>query len=152
MLQLSLLENIIKDEQKKHEEKREAALKAANIRSDLLQKMGTRTGLFEHTAESMAEKQKLHKFILLCTYDHDTDERKFDSKEEYQEFLNDFPDLGSALYKEAYFFDYELPEDVSETWAEVQFLRDDVRAQAEEADNKNKKKAIKKRSTKKIKK
>ena len=55
MLKLTLLESVIKDKEKKLTERRDAALKAANLRSDLLQKMNVRTGLFDHTAESMAE-------------------------------------------------------------------------------------------------
>ena len=145
MLKLSLLETVIKDKNKDKTERREAALKAANIRSDLLQKMDIRTSLFEHTAEYMAEQQKLHKFIILCTCKEEDDERLFDTKEEYQDFLNEYPVLGSSLYKEAYFYDYELPEDISESWAEVQFLREDIEEEKANKENKPKKKTRKKK-------
>lgn len=146
MLRISLSENVINDHEQKMDDRREAALKVANMRSELLQKMSTRTNLFDHTAESMAEQQKLHQFIILCTYNEEDDERMFASKEDYQNFLNANKDAGSEIYREAYFFDYELPEDISETWAEVQFLKEDIKEQ-ENAQTKVKKKA--KRKTKK---
>ena len=144
MLKLTLLENVIKDEKKDVKERREAALKAANLRSDLLQKMNVRTGLFDHTAESMAEQQKLHKFIILCTYREEDDEKFFDNRDDYQTFINNNGDSASALYKEAYFYDYELPEDISESWAEVQFLKQDLENQTKEPEKKKRKKRIKK--------
>lgn len=125
MLQLSLLEHLILDEKQEKKNRREAALKAAKMRAELLKKMNTRTTLFDNTAESLAEQQKFHKFILLCTRKTENDELLFNDRDEYQEFLDNYNTAGSTLYKEAYFWGYDLPEDISDSWAEVKFLKSD---------------------------
>lgn len=125
MFEISLLERVIRNESESatEDERREAALKATKLRSDLLRKMGTRTSLFEQTAEQMAEEQKIHKYILLCCRRKDDEERFFDSREEQQQFANNEAEEMSTIYREAYFFDYNLPEDISQDWEEVKYLK-----------------------------
>lgn len=164
MFNLTLLESVINDDKKDIEERRKSAQDAASLRAELLDKMNVKTSLFDHTAESMAEKQKLHKFILLCTCNKEDDELYFSDGESYQNFLNENPDAGSELYREAYFYDYNLSQDISESWAEVKFLKDQAKEEIESekekekeeqqedslTDKKNDKKTSKKKSKKKV--
>ncbi len=152
IFKLKLLETVITDEKEDNKKRKESAFEATQVRADLLQKMNIRTGLFDHTAESMAEEQKIHKYILLCCRTVEDDERLFDSREEQQQFSNDNNEIMSTIYRKAYFFVYNLSDDISADWAEVQFMKtvaDEIKKEAEEAqDNQETKKVVTKKKKK----
>lgn len=82
-----------------------------------------RTELFRSSAEGMAEEQKIHKLIELCCIKKDSEDRMFDNYDSYVQFLEEYPESASIILREAYFFVYNLPEDVAKDWAEVKYSR-----------------------------
>lgn len=140
MVQIALLEIVIKDETKEEKERADAALKTTKLRSDLLQKMNVKTGLFDSTAEQMADEQKTYKYILLCCRQEEDDEKFFESRQQQQDFANNYRDQMSFIYRRAYFFSYNLPEDITSEWAEVQFLKNIAEKEAKKLNEKQPKK------------
>jgi hypothetical protein len=112
----------------------------ATMRADLLKKISERTDLFYNTAEGLANEQRMHKFIEICCYRGDDDDPMFDNRNAYSLFSVEYKDVLSEIYKQAYYFEYGMPDDISQTWAEVQWL------------NKNKDKPINKTKAKRSKK
>lgn len=94
-----------------------------NLRNEHLGLIGTRTSLFNNTAEGAANEQRMHKFVELCCYKEEENERFFDGHDAYVNFLMEQHDAESEIYKQAYHFEYGLPEDISAGWAEVEWLK-----------------------------
>lgn len=146
------------------------ALKLASnlntLRAQMMSRIGDKQELFANTAEGLATEQKMHTFIERCCVYKDSGERFFTNLIAYKEFVADDPDQMSLIHKEAYFYEYRLPEEIARDWAEIEFvdrLNDEVsKIKAAEtahkaADKKtrttkkkvNKKKTAKKKTTKK---
>ncbi|MHA2111272.1 MAG: hypothetical protein ACXADW_11475 [Candidatus Hodarchaeales archaeon] len=124
MIELTALEDLLRSKDVDEKAKNEAAVKATALRIKLVKLNRTKTDLFENTAESFAEEQKIHKFIQLCLRTEDGDESYFSDLGHYEKFARDYRDVLSLIYRKAYFYDYNLPEDLTADWEEVKYLND----------------------------
>lgn len=97
--------------------------KLAELRADLLRRISERTDLFYNTAEGLANEQRMHKFIELCCHRSNVKEKFFEGREDYRNFSVEYREVLSEIYKQAYYFEYGMPDDISDTWAEVKWLK-----------------------------
>jgi len=125
-----MLDKTSKDYEKSGEisdEDRDNALELVHLisleRAELSKMINKRTEIFSNTAESQANEQKMHKFAELCCYHKETDQRFFEDHEQYTEFLAENQTVASEIYKETYYFEYGLPEDLTSEWSEIKFLK-----------------------------
>lgn len=146
MLEIGAMEDILRDKEVEGDVKKEAAIKASSLRVKLLKLNKTKSDLFENTAEAFAEEQKLHKFIMLCLRGEDDDVKFFNGQQQYEEFARDNRDALSTIYRKAYFYDYNLPEDITADWEEVKFLN----SIKDERDKDEKKITTKKKTKKRV--
>lgn len=129
-LKIAQLETIVKaflqgsnPEEKNEDDINNMVTELMTLRNDHLTLIGTRTSLFRQTAEGAADEQRMHKFVELCCYRSEDEEKLFGSHDEYINFLMEQHDAESEIYKQAYMFEYGLPEDISAGWAEVEWLK-----------------------------
>ncbi len=101
----------------------ELFLNVTELRAQLNARLFEQQEAFSQTAEGLAAEQKMHLFIALCCIDKETDERYFESFDQYKLFVRTHPDQMAEIHKEAYFFEYRLPEDIAEDWGEIQFAK-----------------------------
>jgi hypothetical protein len=123
-------------------------LELAKLRNKFLDRINEKTDLFESTAESMADKQKMHKFIELCLRKTEDSSAFFENRESYETFVEEHHVLLSQFYKEAYFFEYGIPDDLSADWGEVKYLKqksEDAQKKVDELKSKKSSKARKKK-------
>lgn len=103
----------------------EALKLAGNIntmRAQMMSRIGDKQELFSNTAEGLATEQKMHTFIRLCCIDADTGERFFRDLDHYKQFVADEIDAMSEIHREGYFYEYRLPEEIAQDWAEIEFV------------------------------
>jgi hypothetical protein len=103
-------------------------------RNDLLAEMNKRTELFENTAEGVADQCRIYKMIYYCLLDEDGN-RFFSTEEEFEQFTEKYPSAISYMYRKAYFFQYDVDENVSDRWAEVQYLKERADSLKEDLEN-----------------
>ncbi len=107
----------------KHTDNLKLVQRATDLRTELMRLIQTKTDLFSNTAEALAGEQKMHKFIELCLISCDTQERYFNSREHYETFSRGQSVALSTIVKNAYFFEYGMPDDLTAGWAELSYLK-----------------------------
>lgn len=113
-------------------------------RAELFELIGRKTELLSNTAEGMANEQKVFKYISLCLCSEDGTSL-FSGQEELEKYSTENRDDFSEIVQEAYCLVYGIDndKDITEDWAEVQFLSN------VSEDKEPKKKSPKKKSPKK---
>ena len=99
------------------------ATELSKKRNDLMEKMNRRSQLFENTAEGIADQCRVYKMVYYCLLDEDG-ERFFDSEEEFESFSEQYPTAISYIYRKAYFFQYDVDENINDRWEEVKYLKE----------------------------
>ena len=114
-------------------------------RAELFELIGRKTELLSNTAEGMANEQKVFKYISLCLCSEDGTSL-FSGQEELEKYSTENRDDFSEIVQEAYCLVYGIDndKDITEDWAEVQFL-----SNVSEDKEPKKKKSPKKKSPKK---
>ncbi len=126
---LAKLESIL-NQGEGDEGKMEIVEKMSEMRKDLVDLSVARTQLCSHSAEYYAMEQRMLCLVSLCTY---SGESKFFDGIDFNAFACDFPDELSEILKNAYVFQYDNPEDITEQWGEMKYLKDLSEKQAAEA-------------------
>jgi len=108
------------------------------MRNELVNHITQRTTMFSNTAEGIANEQRMHKVVELCLCQKEDNDHYFETTESYKKFVETHPDELSEIYKQAWLFEYSIPENTSESYPEIQVLREltekeIAEAQAEEA-------------------
>ncbi|MCK5610113.1 hypothetical protein KAR91_50030 [Candidatus Pacearchaeota archaeon] len=126
------------------------------LRAQMMSRIGDKQELFANTAEGLATEQKMHTFIERCCVYKESGEKFFANLNIYKEFVAEDPDQMSLIHKEAYFYEYRLPEEIARDWAEIEFvdrLNDEVSkvkaAETAQRASSKKTRTIKKKATKK---
>lgn len=122
-VQIALLEKTINDDALKDEDRMKAVEKISALRAELFELIGERTNMFSNTAEGLANEQRMHKFAELCCFDKTTNQPYFNDYEAYQKFVSEHATELSEIYKQGYLFEYALPEDITESWSEIKYLK-----------------------------
>lgn len=98
--------------------------KIQESRNSMLELLSRKTDLFSNTAEGMANEQRIYKFVTLCLVEEDG-MVLFGSDAELEAFSQnnkeDFETVMRAAYALTYGVDSE--KDITEDYAEVQFLQ-----------------------------
>lgn len=117
-------------------------------RAELFELIGRKTELLSNTAEGMANEQKVFKYISLCLCSEDGTSL-FSGQEELEKYSTENRDDFSEIVQEAYCLVYGIDndKDITEDWAEVQFLSN-VSEDKEPKKKSPKKKTQKKKSSK----
>lgn len=130
-LQISLLESIVKNEDNKRsiEEIRKAAKDLSAKRSDMIEMISRKVDITSRSAEGYANQQKIHKLIELCCVEKtkEGDIRLFNGRKDYEEFVENNPDVLSQIVRNAYYFEYGDPEKMSKEWPEYKFLQEEIK-------------------------
>jgi hypothetical protein len=100
--------------------------------------------IFSNTAESLADVQKMHKFVEICAYLAEEDEPLFETRDEYVQFTAEEREAASAIFLKSYEFEYGSPDKISEGWLEVEGERE-LRKLSEKSDKPRKKKPAKRK-------
>lgn len=150
-IQIAALEHAISNpaDDAKPEQLDKCVAQISELRGKFLEKINTKTELFSNTAEGMATEQKMHKFVELCLLRVSDDRRFFDSMEQYEKFAEEHRDELSEIYKQAFFYEFGMPEDITANWPEVKYLknrREALEKQAQEESEKTTEKKAKKRA------
>ena len=118
-------------------------------RSSMFELISRKTELLSNTSEGMANEQKVFKYISLCLCTEDG-HRIFDSEESLEKYAVDNRDDFSTVVQKAYSLVYGIDseKDITEDWAEVQFLSN-ISADEHKPKEQKKKKSPKKRTPKK---
>ncbi len=122
------------------------------IRAEMMSKIGDKQELFANTAEGLATEQKMHTFIARCCIVKDSGDRFFKDMEAYKRFVSEDPDQMSLIHKEAYFYEYKLPEEIAGEWAEIEFvdrLNEEVKKKNTKKNSRKTKRKAAKKTTKK---
>lgn len=117
-------------------------------RAELFELIGRKTELLSNTAEGMANEQKVFKYISLCLCSEDGTSL-FSGQEELEKYSTENRDDFSEIVQEAYCLVYGIDndKDITEDWAEVQFLSN-ISEDKEPKKKSPKKKTQKKKSSK----
>ena len=141
-LEIAAMDRQLQEKKMVRKKKMDLAIDLSKKRGKLLNKVGCKTELLSNTAEAMSNDQRMHKFVELCCF-KDNDESFFTSRELYETFVQEHPAELSEIYKQGYMFDYKLPEDMEQDWAEVQYVKslaeEEVKKQEAAAAKKEKK-------------
>ena len=139
-------------EEKDSDALRKEVIELTNKRNEFITKINVKSLLFDSTAESMAERQKVHRFIQLCLRTAENN-KFFEDESDYGSFVEEQNDVLSEIYKQAYYFEYGLPDDLSAGWAEVEYYKkiaeDSKKKEKPETFRQKKLKAADKKKTKK---
>ena len=150
---IGILETIIENDKgsASEQEMEDAILALEKLRTKALEFVAKRNEVLDNTAEGFAEEQKIHKFIEMCLKDTASGESLFSNVSEYEKFLNENPDSGSEIVKQAYFFEYGSPDEIGEKWAEVKYRKAQAEKIMKEHEEKEaEKEKIKKSAKKKV--
>lgn len=124
-LEISLLEDIVvnKDNTNTDEQIKEAANKLTSKRAEQISLITEKVNLSINSAESYANDQKMHKFIELCCMNAIEDIQFFVDEGHYKTFIENQPDAMSEIFKQAHYFEYGSPQEATESWPEIQYLK-----------------------------
>ena len=119
---ISKLEVVLRSCDPKDSESLQLAANMNTLRAQMMTRIGDKQDLFNNTAEGIALEQKMHTFIQRCCRVDGSNELYFKTKDDYKEFVSEYADEMGEIHKEAYFYEYRLPEDIAKDWAEIEFI------------------------------
>jgi len=106
-----------------HEENMGLVEKIKKARTQQISLLATKNHLFENTVERRAEEQKIHRFAELCCCHAGGTNRYFTDPDIYRNFVREHPAVAGEIYGQTHKFEYGFSDDLTEGWADVEYLR-----------------------------
>jgi hypothetical protein len=138
---IAALEMIVDNKEGKYSKKEieDAVEQLTKLRTELVTSIGTKVNVVENSAEGFANEQRVHEFVQLCCMIEGEDVRFFEDKV-YEDFVRDYSDILSEIYKEAHIFEYGEPDEITSNWSEIKYLNKKAKENKEKQEIKDKKK------------
>lgn len=128
LMDLANLETIVEQynaeklSKKERKELEELLEKMSAKRLESMRLFMNKTEAFSHTAESLANDQRMHLFVELCCQD-EKGNKFFKTHQDYLDFLVQNKDAASEIYKQAYWAEYGRAEDIAQEWTENKLMK-----------------------------